>query len=251
MSSKIVKLENLKDQSVVILTSRDLSGFPLLTSLVLKYMQSEFKDTYILTNNRAKWESILSNYIQKGISKISFIELFGISSLSAINCTADLLVIDNASYSIDKFGSQETISLLLKARACLALFYKELQTESTLASIRSILPYFTSLDITEEQNIATTFYSRPPRLQKQIETYQISPSLQLTSQIFTASNKQPAVTHYKTPSSTFRLETNEEEEAVRTLLANPFLDSDNPVSQYVAGKGSSDSESDPDDDLNI
>ena len=251
MSSKIIKLENLKNESAILLASQEHSGFPLLASLVVNYVLSECKDTRILTNNKIKWERVLSNSILKGNYKISFLELFKLSSLSSIDCSADLLVVDNASYSLDKFGSQETISLLVRARACLVLLHRDLQTESTLASIRSIFPYFTSLDIIQGQCVAVTFYSRPPKLQKQIEMYQISSTLQLTSQPFTASNKQPAVTQYKTPSSTFRLETDEDEEAVRTLLANPFLDSGNPVSQYIAGKGSSDSESDPDDDLNI
>ena len=251
MSSKIVKLGSLKNESIILLASQEHNGFPLLASLAVKYILSDFKNANILTNSKIKWKSILYSSVLKGECKVNIFELFNLPTLPSFDSSADLLVIDNASYSFEKFGSQETISLLLKAGACLVLLQRGLQTDSIVAYIRSIFPYFTSLDTTEEQCMATTFYSYPPRLQKQTETYQISSALQLTSQPFTVSSKQPILSQHKTPSSTFRLETDEDEEAVRTLLSNPFLGSDDPVSQYIAGRGSSDSESDPDDDLNI
>ena len=251
MTNKPVKLENVKEESVAILSSKDHNGFPLLTCLTVKYIQNEYKKTHIMTNNRYKWENMFSNSIPKDKYDILYHELFNIQSISSIECKGDLLVLDNASYCLDKFGSQDTISLLLQSKACVSLLHGDLLNESTITSLKYTLPYFIYLDLLEGEHVATTLHSRPPRLHKLLETYTITPSLHLTSTISTVSEDRTTLTHAKQPSSTFRLETNEDEDAERTLLANPFMDSEEPVSQYLAGRGSSDSESDPDNDLNI
>ncbi|KAI6646576.1 hypothetical protein LOD99_12697 [Oopsacas minuta] len=251
MFNKSIKLENVKEESVIILSSQDHNGFPLLSSLIVKYMQTGYKRSHIITNNRFKWESIFSKFIQKDECPVLYHELFHISNLSCIDCAGDLLVLDNASYSLDKFGSRETISIFLRSKVYLALLHRDLQSDSIIASLKHISPFFIYLNLTDGEYIATTLHSNPPRLHKVLEKYQISPSLQLTSTISTVFNVISTISTSMKPSSTFRLDTNEYEEAERTLLANPFLDSEEPVSQYLAGRGSSDSESDPDDDLNI
>ena len=250
MTNKPVKLDNVKE-SVTILSSRDHNGFPLLSCLTVKFIQNEYGKTHIITNNRYRWENIFSSSISRDKYDIMYHELFNIQSISSIECNGDVLVLDNASYCLDKFGSQDTISLLLKCRVCLSLFHRDLLNDSIITSLKSALPYFIYLDLLKGENIATTLHSHPPRLHKLLETYSISPSLHLTSTVSTVSEDTTTIIQAKQPSSTFRLETNEDEDAERTLLANPFLDSEEPVSQYLAGRGSSDSESDPDDDLNI
>lgn len=251
MTNKPVKLENVKEESVTILSSRYHNGFPLLTCLTVKYIQNEYKRTHIMTNNRYRWEKFFSDSIAKDKYDIWYHELFNIQSISNIECKGDLLVLDNASYCLDKFGSQDTLSLLLKSKVCLSLLHRDLLNDSIITSLKYALPYFIHLDVLEGEYVTITLHSRPPRLQKQLETYNISPSLHLTSTVSTVSENTTTITQAKQPSSTFRLETNEDEDAERTLLANPFLRSEEPVSQYLAGRGSSDSESDPDDDLNI
>ena len=256
MSGISFKMGDLKGESTLIFDSISHNGYPLLNALTLNYLRHGlYDDAIILTNNASRWKDVIERSTLTTKCVLFYHNMFEILSLTSLNPGDGLLVIDNLDFLLEKFGGKEVISLLVRYKVTLSLLHMGLHTESTLMSLKAISPVFLYLELIEGAYVATTFNARPPKLLKQLETYCISPTFNLTSTPYTSVRSNiPGVaiaSRSKQPSSTFRLETNAEEEAVRTLVANPFIDNEESVSEYITGKGSSDSESDPDDDLNL
>lgn len=217
----------------------------LLKAISTVMLKQCSRSCLIITTNKSHWNSIIVSDIS-----INFIEISNESefyqTMKKLGSAMDLIIIDNLSYLLLEFEYREVLSILRHHTPVLSLVHAQLHEHHIIQYLQSLANL--TIEVKDLECKQVLHFNVYGSFKREDYTFEVEHNYEL--KLFPYKYPRDTQKMYNEaimPTSTFRLDLNEEEEKVRSSLPNPFMTSDTNSERYLK----CDSDSDVDDDLDL